>query len=59
MKYKVNIMDRDNDCEVMMRIVISEEQKKLLDHLCSAEGIFAEWVKVEILSEDTPYKDLT
>ena len=59
MKYKVNIMDRDNDCEVMMRIAISEEQKKLLNRLCSAEGIFAEWVKVEILSEDAPYEDLT
>lgn len=59
MKYKVNIMDRDNDYEIMMRIIISEEQKRLLNHLCSAEGIFAEWVKVEILSEDTPYKDLT
>ena len=59
MKYKVNIMDRENDYEIMMRIIISEEQKRLLNHLCSAEGIFAEWVKVEILSEDTPYKDLT
>ena len=52
-------MDRENDCEIMMRIIISEEQKRLLNHLCSTEGIFAEWVKVEILSEDTPYKDLT
>ena len=59
MKYKVNIMDRDNDCEVMMRIIISEEQKKLLNRLYSAEGIFAEWVKVEILSEDAHYEDLT
>lgn len=59
MKYKVNIMDRENDYEIMMRIIISEEQKRLLNHLCSAEGIFAEWVKIEILSEDTPYKDLT
>lgn len=59
MKYKVSIMDRENDCEIMMRIIISEEQKRLLNHLCSAEGIFAEWVKIEILSEDTPYKDLT
>lgn len=27
MKYRVNIMDRENDYEIMMRIIISEEQK--------------------------------
>ena len=56
-KYRVHIMDMDN-CEVIKRVILNEDQKKLLDYLLKNE-ILPEWVKVEYLLEENVYESLT
>lgn len=57
-KYKVHLIDLDDRNEVIKRLVINENQKKIFDLLTENE-LLPEWLKVEILPNDIPYTDLT
>lgn len=57
-KYKVHLIDLDDRNEVIKRLVINEDQKKIFDLLTENE-LLPEWLKVEILPNDIPYTDLT
>ena len=57
-KYKVHLIDLDNDGEVIKRLVINEDQKKIFKLLKENE-LFPDWLKVEILPDEIPYIDLT
>ena len=57
-KYKVHLIDLDNDGEVIKRLVINEDQKKIFKLLKENE-LFPDWLKVEILPDEIPYTDLT
>ena len=57
-KYKVHLIDLDDRNEVIKRLVINEDQKKIFDLLTENE-LLPEWLKVEILPSDIPYTDLT
>lgn len=57
-KYKVHLIDLDNCSEVIKRLVINEDQKKIFDLLVKNE-LLPDWLKVEILPNDVPYTDLT
>lgn len=57
-KYKVHLIDLDDRNEVIKRLVINEDQKKIFDLLTENE-LLPEWLKVEILPSDFPYTDLT
>lgn len=57
-KYKVHLIDLDDRNEVIKRLVINEDQKKIFNLLTENE-LLPEWLKVEILPNDIPYTDLT
>lgn len=57
-KYKAHFMDMDNYGEVIYRVVVNESQRNLLDFLVKNE-ILPDWFKVEYLSEENVYHDLT
>lgn len=57
-KYKVHLIDLDGHSEVIKRLVINEDQKKIFELLDKNE-LLPEWLKVEILPIDIPYADLT
>lgn len=57
-KYKVHLIDLDDRNEVIKRLVINEDQKKIFNLLTENE-LLPEWLKVEILPIDIPYADLT
>jgi hypothetical protein len=57
-KYKAHFMDMDNYGEVIKRVVLNEDQKKLLDYLLKNE-ILPEWFKVEYIPEENVYESLT
>lgn len=57
-KYKVHLIDLDDRNEVIKRLVINENQKKIFDLLTENE-LLPEWLKVEFLPNDIPYTDLT
>ena len=57
-KYKVHLIDLDNDGEVIKRLVINEDQKKIFKLLKESE-LFPDWLKVEILPDEIYYTDLT
>lgn len=57
-KYKAHFMDMDENGEVIYRVVVNESQRKLLDFLVKNE-ILPDWFKVEYLSEENVYRDLT
>ena len=57
-KYKAHLIDLDNHSEVIKRLIINEDQKKIFDLLVENE-LLPEWLKVEILPNDIPYTDLT
>lgn len=57
-KYKVHLIDLDDRNEVIKRLVINEDQKKIFNLLTENE-LLPEWLKVEILPIDIPYTDLT
>ena len=57
-KYKVHLIDLDDRNEVIKRLVINEDQKKIFD-LLTVNELLPEWLKVEILPNDIPYTDLT
>ena len=57
-KYKVHFMDMENYGEVIYRVVVNESQRNLLDFLVKNE-ILPDWFKVEYLSEENIYHDLT
>ena len=57
-KYRVHLIDLDNDGEVIKRLVINEDQKKIFKLLKENE-LFPDWLKVEILPDEIPYTDLT
>lgn len=57
-KYKVHLIDLDDRNEVIKRLVINEDQKKIFNLLTENE-LLPEWLKVEILPIDVPYTDLT
>ena len=57
-KYKVHLIDLDDRNQVIKRLVINENQKKIFDLLTENE-LLPEWLKVEILPNDIPYTDLT
>ena len=57
-KYKVHLIDLDNDGEVIKRLVINEDQKKIFKLLKENE-LFPDWLKVEILPDEIYYTDLT
>ena len=57
-KYKVHLIDLDNHGEVIKRLIINENQKKIFD-LLNENELLPEWLKVEILPNDIPYTDLT
>lgn len=51
-------MDMDNYGEVIKRVVLNEDQKKLIDFLFE-NNILPEWFKVEYIPEENVYADLT
>ena len=57
-KYTAHFMDMDNYGEVIKRVVLNEDQKKLLDYLFKNE-ILPEWFKVEYIPEENVYESLT
>ena len=57
-KYKVHLVDMANDYEIIKRLIINEDQKKILD-LLRQNDLYPEWLKVEIVPEDILYEDLT
>lgn len=57
-KYRVHLIDLDDRNEVIKRLVINEDQKKIFNLLTENE-LLPEWLKVEILPIDIPYTDLT
>lgn len=57
-KYKAHFMDMDDNGEVIYRVVVNESQRNLLDFLVKND-ILPEWFKVEYLSEENVYRDLT
>ena len=57
-KYKAHFMDMDNNGEVIKHVLVNESQRKLLDFLFRNE-ILPDWFKVEYLSEENVYHDLT
>ena len=57
-KYKVHLIDLDNRSEVIKRLVINEDQKKIFKLLIENE-LLPEWLRVEILPDEIPYIDLT
>ena len=57
-KYKAHFMDMDNYGEVIKRVVLNEDQKKLLDYLLKNE-IFPEQLKIEYIPEENAYEPLT
>lgn len=57
-KYKVHLIDLDNNSEVIKRLIINEDQKKIFDLLVENE-LLPEWLKAEILPNDILYTDLT
>ena len=57
-KYKVHLIDLDDRNEVIKRLVINEDQKKIFNLLTENE-LLPEWLKIEILPIDIPYTDLT
>lgn len=57
-KYKVHLIDLDDRNEVIKRLVINEDQKKIFNLLTENE-LLPEWLKVEILPNEIPYTDLT
>lgn len=57
-KYKAHFMDMDDNGAVIYRVVVNESQKNLLDFLFKNE-ILPDWFKVEYLSEENVYHDLT
>ena len=57
-KYKAHFMDMDNYGEVIKRVVLNKDQKKLLDYLSKNE-ILPEWFKVEYIPEENVYESLT
>ena len=57
-KYKVHLIDLDDRNEVIKRLVINEDQKKIFNLLTENE-LLPEWLKVEILPINIPYTDLT
>ena len=57
-KYKAHFMDMDNYGEVIKRVILNEDQKKLLDYLLLNE-ILPEWFKVEYIPEEHVYEPLT
>lgn len=57
-KYKAHFMDMDNYGEVLKRVVLNEDQKKLLDYLLKND-ILPEWFKVEYIPEENAYEPLT
>lgn len=56
-KYKAHFMDMDNYGEVIKRVVINEDQKKILDFLSKNE-ILPDWFKVEYILEEDVYESL-
>ena len=57
-KYRAHLIDLDDRNEVIKRLVINEDQKKIFNLLTENE-LLPEWLKVEILPIDIPYTDLT
>jgi hypothetical protein len=57
-KYKAHFMDMDDNGAVIYRVVVNESQRNLLDFLVRNE-ILPDWFKVEYLSEENIYHDLT
>lgn len=57
-KYKVHLIDMDNSYEIIKRLVINEDQKKILD-LLYQNDLHPEWLKIEIVPEEVLYEDLT
>ena len=57
-KYKAHFIDMDNYSEVIKRVIINEDQKKILDFLSKNE-ILPEWFKVEYIPEENVYESLT
>ena len=57
-KYRAHFMDMDNYGEVLKRVIINEDQKKILDYLLENE-ILPEWFKVEYIPEENVYEPLT
>ena len=57
-KYRAHFMDMDDYGEVIKRVVLNEDQKKLLDYLLKNE-ILPEWFKVEYIPEENVYESLT
>lgn len=57
-KYKAHFMDMDSYGEVIKRVILNEDQKKLLDYLFKNE-ILPEWFKVEYIPEENVYDSLT
>lgn len=57
-KYKVHLIDLDDSGEVIKRLVINEDQKKIFKLLIENE-LLPEWLRIEILPDEIPYTDLT
>lgn len=57
-KYKAHFMDMDGYGEVLKRVIVNEDQKKLLDYLVKNE-LFPEWLKIEYIPEENVYESLT
>ena len=57
-KYKTHFIDMDNCGEVIKRVILNEDQKKLLDYL-SKNDILPDWIKIEYAPEEYVYEPLT
>lgn len=57
-KYKAHFMDMESYGEVIKRVIINEDQKKILDFLSKNE-LLPDWIKVEYILEEDVYADLT
>ena len=56
-KYKTHFMDMDSYGEVMKRVILNEDQKKLLDYLLKNEFL-PDWLKIEYIPEEYVYESL-
>lgn len=57
-KYKVHLIDLDDRNEVIKRLIVNEDQKKIFKLLMDNE-LLPDWLRVEILPDEIPYTDLT
>ena len=57
-KYKVHVKDYDDGGTILRRIIVNEEQKKVLDYFAS-NGLFPEWLGLDFSETESNYADLT